>query len=1123
MSKLTPLMSALMVLTAVSAGGADDAKPAAKKPAPAAPHVAKPSDEAAKAIRGFRVPESLTVELFAAEPLLANPVAFSFDGDGVLYVAETFRHGDGVFDTRGHMNWLDADLACRTVADRVAMYRKYLGKSFATIDRAQERVRRLVDRDGDGRADAATVFADGFSDPAAGIGAGVLARGGQVWYSCIPWLWRLEDKDGDGKAEHKELLHEGYGVHVGFLGHDLHGLTLGPDGRLYFSIGDRGFNVVTREGKRLAVTDSGTVLRCELDGTRLEVFAAGLRNPQELAFNELGDLFTCDNNSDSGDQARWVHLIEGGDCGWRIGYQFMDYPYSRGPWNEEKLWRPAFAGQAAFIIPPLANLSDGPSGLAYNPGVSLLPERYQGHFFLVDFRGSSGQSGIRSFALEPRGPSYRLVDSQQFLWRSLATDVEFGPDGGLYYSDWVEGWEKTGKGRIYRVLDPSRRGDPRVREVREILAKGLKTATTAELVRFLGHADVRVRKEAQFALVGRGAEGLNALAATAGSPAAARLARLHAIWGLGQIGRGCADRASASSRVIEPLLADQDHEVRAQAAKMLGELHDQGAASVLVRLLADSDPRARMAAAIALGKLDRREAGPPLLTMLRAACDDPFLRHAAVMGLVGTPLESWKEGARDPNPAVRMGVLLALRRLESPDVAAFLSDADPRLVLEAARAIHDQPIPAGLPRLAALAIDPQTPLPLARRVLAANLRLGGETEASRLAALAARVDLPETVRLIAVERLGQWPKPPGRDPVVGLWRPIPAHPATTAAAALGPRLPVLYSASARRIRTAAIRAAQALEIHDAGEQMARLAADPAQTDETRSTALRALGALGDSRQLEAARAAFALQGPASRVEALRLIAKLDAKSALAPLGDLLERGTTVERQGAIAILAETPGEPARDLLLRQLDRLVAGKAPRAVALDLIEAAQARQEPELRQALAAYDKTITPADPLAHYRVALEGGDPRKGQAVFFSSAETACQRCHRIKSPTGESQGGEVGPDLSGVGTRLAGEALLESIVVPNKTIAQGFESVVLSTADGKVHTGVLRGEDEKSVRLITAEGVSETVAKDAIEDRKRGPSAMPADLAGKLGKRELRDLIAFLTELRAKDAAPSP
>src|SRR5690606_38812458 len=139
--------------------------------------------------------------------------------------------------------------------------------------------------DGDRKADQSTVFAEEFNTAADGIASGVLVRGDDVYLANIPNLWLLRDTNGDGVADERRSLHYGYGVRVGFLGHDLHGLIMGPDGRIYFSIGDRGSSVEV-DGKVIGNADTGTVFRCNPDGTGLEVFAMGLRNPQELAFDQ---------------------------------------------------------------------------------------------------------------------------------------------------------------------------------------------------------------------------------------------------------------------------------------------------------------------------------------------------------------------------------------------------------------------------------------------------------------------------------------------------------------------------------------------------------------------------------------------------------------------------------------------------------------------------------------------------------------------------------------------------------------------------------------------------------------------------------------------------------------------
>src|SRR5205807_5286362 len=97
-----------------------------------------------------------------------------------------------------------------------------------------------------------------------------------------------------------------------------------------------------------------------------------------------------------------------------------------------------------------------------------------------------------------------------------------------------------------------------------------------------------------------------------------------------------------------------------------------------------------------------------LFELLRSNADaDSYLRHATVMGLTRIgDVTALVAAARDQDAAVRMGALLALRRLHRDDVAMFLNDASPAIVLEAARAINDEPINGGMPELAALSQSP---------------------------------------------------------------------------------------------------------------------------------------------------------------------------------------------------------------------------------------------------------------------------------------------------------------------------------------------------------------------------------------------------------------------------------
>jgi quinoprotein glucose dehydrogenase len=1095
------------------------------------PSVASASSEPEKARQSIRRPDDVAVTLFAAEPRLANPVAFSFDSKGRCYVVETFRLNDGVTDDRAHMYWLDDDLASRTVADREALLRKWLGKDVGTYAVEHDRIRLIEDRDGDGKADLDSVFADGFNQLTSGLASGVLATKHGVYFANIPDLWLLKDTKGAGKADERTVLSTGYGVHVSFIGHDLHGLIMGPDGRLYFTIGDRGLHVVTKDGKTVSCPDTGAVLRCEPDGSNLEIFATGLRNPQELAFDDAGNLFTVDNNSDSGDKARVVHVVEGGDSGWRIGYQYLERPASRGPWNAEKLWYPAPENTGAYIIPPLLNLADGPSGFTFDPGVTLLPDRYKGRFFLADFRGGSGQSGVRSFGLAPDGASFKVVDSQQPFWSVLATDVDFGPDGALYVSDWVDGWNKTGKGRIWRFADPKKEGSKAVEEVQKLLAEGMTARPVEELATLLGHADRRVRQAAQFDLADRAIaesrarissnydprfssrEAQSALTRVA-KEGPNRLARRHALWALGQLDR----KLAIAWGTIGSLAGDKDVEVRAQVARLLGSVVPKpGTGDLdtvrhsLLTLLSDTDPRVRSLAAQSLGKFASSRDVALYFRILRENSDrDPYLRHAAVTGLarIGDPA-SLKAAVSDPDASVRLGAALALRRISPETLSAFLADADPRIVLEAARGIYDDE-PASGPAMAALAgMARATKLagPLLRRVVNANARLGGNSRAEALASVAARREEPSSARAEALELLGDWGKPSGRDRLTGLWRPYPARPRDEAVKAVKAHLDDLMATDSEGVKRASIGAIGNLGVAEAVPALVLVAGDAKSQGSTRIEALRALEKIGDPRLTDAVTAAIEASDSRVRVEAQRLLAKSSPEKAVPMLAKVLAKGSVREKQGAVGVLAELR-RPEADAMLA--DHLRAADLPPEVELDLLEAAAKRSGvAEVKAALAAAEAKAG-VDPLAEYRAIRVGGDSAKGRAIFQNNSAVYCVRCHKVRG-----QGGEVGPDLTGIGGKQSRDYLATSLVHPNAAIAQGFETVVVSLADGRVISGVFKSEDDKTLRLVSVEGKPIEVAKSEIEERKRGPSAMPDDLARKLTKTELRDLVEFLASQR--------
>ena len=1009
---------------------------------------------------GITLPDGFKWDEWAREPLVPDPVAFTVLPDGSLFVCESERQDRGVEDNRYSPYWLLDDLACTSVEQRLAIYEKWKDKKeggMAWFSKYADRVRRLRDTDGDGKADQSTNFSGDLREPLDGTAAGALQVGDALWVTCIPNVWRFIDRDGDGVAEVREKLFTGFGVKTSLRGHDMHGLVQGPDGRIYWSIGDRGYNVKTKEGKVLAASSTGAVFRCEPDGSNLEVFYEGLRNPQEIAFNDAGDLFTVDNNSDAGDEARVCYLPDGGEAGWEMPYQTLEAANKRGPWEQEHLWftfDPADAVQAAWITPPVAHLTSGPSGLAAYPGTGFPPE-FNGTFLICDFLGGDAYSQVWRFGVKPAGAGYEMVNPEIFIKDVLPTDVEFAPDGRLYVSDWWNGWQSDGKGRIYRVWHPESMAKPAAQQVVQVLKQGFRDRTTSELVALLDHDDRRLRQGAHLELAERGSAALTALNAVLDSADSSERARLHALWAMQIIARRQVGKpaGAAACKALIAMCGSSDDEMRAQAARALGDATCPGAAEAVRPLATEESARVRSMACSALGRLKDADAIPELTAILwENENRDPWLRHAAAVALarIGDSAKL-QTMAADGFAQVRMGAALAMRRMRDPAIERLLFDPDTGVALEAARAINDLDINAAMPGLAALgdrftdaasnadvggfmADNPRT-LPLLRRVIAANRRVSDPAAVARLAELARSSRIPPAARLLAMEALAEWAAPGPREPVQG--HVIVIDPASRDQAAwkrtLTNRLPALVAtapdeAVRDKARELAAKAGIALDPKAALQTVL----DPKADSSERIACLQQLEHDGGAPLDQAVQAALASDDAALRATARDVLARRDPAAALPLLRAALRTGSIPERQAAIRSLAAIKSPEADTELATLATSLVDGSLAPALQLDVSEAYLSRASAQ--NPVAAWKAAQPSTDPLAPFMICLEGGDAERGRRVVNGHAGAQCLRCHALAGG-----GGHAAPSLEGVARRYDRKGLLESLIVPNAKIAPGF------------------------------------------------------------------------------------
>lgn len=502
------------------------------------------------------------------------------------------------------------------------------------------------------------VFAEGFR-----------AIQGMAWrddalYVChMPFLTVVRDLDGDGKADQKtDLFHDlGPTANQGLNDHIVSGIQFGIDGYLYISVGDKGVPAATRpeDGVKVQLKGGGT-LRCRPDGTGLEVYTYGTRNHLEPNLDDRDNLFTYDNTDDGdGWWTRVTHHVDGG---------YYGYPYD-------------YHDRPDRHLPRMAEYGGGSPCGAVVYKEDAWPDSWRN----VGLWAEWGKGKVHGFRFAPDGSTFKVAEAIDFalpdgLSNFRPIDLAVSYDGAtLYVADWgMGGWgSKTEKvGRVYAIT---------WKNPQETRPRGLDSDPLDAQIKQLDHPSFNERMRAQAAIIKAGRDALGPVVSALSDVKTDPVARRHLLWALDGI-------AGASPEATTPLIAllrDDVPDLRAQAARALGERRVPIALEPLISLLNDPEPTVRLQGVIALGRIGDPKAVADLVPVLTDA--DAFTAFSARQAL--RRINDWSAasvGLDSPDPKGRLALLAAMEQQYEPEavaaLASFASDPD-RPAAERARAL----------------------------------------------------------------------------------------------------------------------------------------------------------------------------------------------------------------------------------------------------------------------------------------------------------------------------------------------------------------------------------------------------------------------------------------------------
>ncbi len=345
----------------------------------------------------------LKIDLFAESPAVVTPVGIVVDPRGRVFAVESHTH----FPPPGYTG---------PKTDRILM---------------------LEDTKGAGKADRVSVF---YENSKATMCLAI-SPDGSLYVSTRSDIFRLRDAGGAGKAAEATPI-----VHLETsctYPHDgLEGMAFDFHGDLVFGMGEnlgQKYKLSGSDGQSVSGGgEGGNMFRCHADGKGLKRIATGFWNPFQCCFDIYGRLFVVDNDPDSRPPCRLLHVVDGGDYGFRFRYgRKGTHPFDA--WN----------GELPGTLPMASAVGEAPSGLvAYES--DQLPTEYRGSLLAPTW----GDHRIDRFTLSEHGAT---------AWAKMAPLVTGGedfrpvaiaiaPDGSLFITDWVsKSYETHGHGRIWHL------------------------------------------------------------------------------------------------------------------------------------------------------------------------------------------------------------------------------------------------------------------------------------------------------------------------------------------------------------------------------------------------------------------------------------------------------------------------------------------------------------------------------------------------------------------------------------------------------------------------------------------------------------------------------------------------